>query len=144
MLAAYGAIRAYALALASGSVAFTILLAVAGHDSPGSWLLGGLGLFLTFMWWGAQCSPIFILGVVIARRNGWPRPILDVAIGALVAPGASLFALASYARDSLIDFEQVALTFVGAMMGSLYWLLAGRPRPPYPSGQPPAGQSRDM
>ena len=101
-----------------------------------------------------------------ARHRKLARPVADMVIFAVssilpilcifflfVLDGRSdVFQLTTYSdlrfpggmssAQAQLSVAQLAMLY-GLAAGLLYWLLAGRPRPPYASGHPPVGQSRD-
>lgn len=113
------------------------------------------------VWFGAIPSA---LAIWLLRWSRAPRPLGDIVaaaacgIAALVmfSPEsvASIFSQSTevYDPEDADDFSVggflagvAPYLLIGAIPGGLlYWFLAGSPRPPYPSGQPPSGQSRDM
>lgn len=102
------------------------------------------------------------LAIWLLRWSRAPRPLGDIVaaaacgIAALVVFSpesvASILSSPTHDPEDTDDFSIDGFLagvaphlLIGAIPGGLtYWLLAGRPRPPYSSGHPPAGQSRDV
>jgi hypothetical protein len=123
-----------------------VLLSFAFHDALG---LPVAALILTIMV-STIGLPVLILGPAIgwplmklARARALPRPLADCAIGALIAAGALTEAVILFHRDPsfargvlgpLWVDAMCALT-CGAIGGGIYWLLTGKPTPPYPAAK---------
>ena len=84
-----------------------------------------------------------IAAIRVIRHFQMMRPLGDV-----LAATATLFIAPFFlsVMAAFVSWTAFALHIfaAGICAGVAYWLLAGRPRPPYSSGHPSAGQSRDV
>lgn len=89
----------------------------------------GIYIFAAVIALAGLISLLAPLAVMFFRRGSAPRPFADIMLGGVItalssALGHGMFGDAVY---------PVATFFAGALAGYVYWLLAGRPRPPYAS-----------
>lgn len=125
-----------------------VLLSFAFHNALG---LPVAALILTIMV-STIGLPVLLLGPAVgwplmklARARGLPRPLADCAIGALIAAGALTLALVLFHREpdlakgvlGPIWVDAMCALTCGAIGGAVYWLLAGKPVPPYPAAKAP-------
>jgi hypothetical protein len=96
--------------------------------------------------------PVLLLGAVLgwplmrlARARALPRPLTDCAIGTLISICAMAEGLILFHRDpnlargvlGPIWVDAMCAVTSGAIGGAVYWLLAGKPAPPYPAAKAP-------
>lgn len=96
--------------------------------------------------------PVLFLGPVIgwplmrlARARALPRPLADCAVGALIGVCAMAEGLILFHRDPTLAkgvlgpiwVDAMCAVTSGAIGGAVYWLLAGKPAPPYPAAKAP-------
>lgn len=126
-----------------------VLLSFAFHRALGM-PVGALVLAIMF---GTIGLPVLLLGPLVgwplmklARARALPRPLTDCVLGALIAALALTEAIVLFHREAdlakgvlgPIWVDAMCALTSGAIGGAVYWLLAGKPTPPYPAAEPPA------
>lgn len=126
---------------------FFVMLSFAFHGAlrlPTAALIGTIVI-------GTIGAPTLALGLAVAvpimalaRAWVWPRPASDCAIGVILAlaaltAGHILFSPGrGVGRGIMGPFwvDVMCAVTLGAIAGSVYWRLAGEPRPPYSRAKP--------
>lgn len=127
-----------------------VLLSFAFHNALGM-PVGALVLAIMF---GTIGLPVLLAGALVgwplmklARARALPRPLTDCVVGAVIALLALAGAVMLFHREAdlakgvlgPIWVDALCAVTSGAIGGAVYWLLAGRPGPPYPAAETTAG-----
>lgn len=82
-------------------------------------------------------APIAFIAVLILRTSNAPRPWADLVFGAAIASAAAALPLQIFFPGMLGENLLLPIALLsGVIAGATYWLIAGKPRPPYATDAP--------